>query len=73
MDGLQATVWRQLSGADLEPLGLKEVFFEGPDTRAGDGVSHLSLHLEPMLQKKAASKAQLRLNSDTYSSLHVPI
>lgn len=32
--------------ADLEPLGLKEVFFEGgPDTRAGDGVSHLSLHL----------------------------
>ena len=56
MTGLQATARRRLSGPtgtdfvcmrdDLGPLGLKEVFFEGgPDTRAGDGVSHLSLHL----------------------------
>ena len=39
--------------AELEPLGLKEVFFEGgPDTRAGNGVSHLSLHLSNVVVQR---------------------
>lgn len=59
--------------ADLEPLGLKEVFFEGgPDTRAGDGVSHLSLHLSNVAVERH-QKHNFFANSDTYSSLHVPI
>lgn len=39
--------------ADLEPLDLKEVSFEGgPDARAGDGVSHLSLHLSNVIVQR---------------------